>query len=99
MDRDAAIATAKRYLGSDADGLWVETATRIDAKQDDDAIATVASALGRALDEMETDLTLQYNRDHWLLQFVFVATERGDTPQGPAVSVFDDGDIRSMRPM
>ena len=99
MNRDAAIATAKRYLGFDADGLWVETATRVNARPDDAAIAVVTSALERDLDEMETDLTLQYNRDHWLLQFVFVATEPGDTPQGPAVSVFDDGDIRSMRPM
>ena len=99
MNRNAAISAAKRYLGSQADELWVETATRINAKPDDDAIAVVASALERELDEMETDLTLKYNRDHWLLQFVFVTTEPGDTPQGPAVSVFDDGDISSMRPM
>jgi hypothetical protein len=99
MDRETAIAAATAYLGADAKGLWVESAHRITATDDDVAISRVCNCLGRELDELETNLALQNNRDHWLLQFVFMSTDPGDTPQGPAVSVFDDGDISHIRPM
>ena len=99
MDRDAAIAAANKYLGSDADGLWVESAVRITAQDADTFLANLAAELKRDLDELETRLALKQSRDHWQIQFVSMPTDPGDTPQGPRVFVFDEGDISHIRPM
>ena len=98
-DHKTAIATALGYLGDDAEGLWVESASWIPAASDDEMLEQLRNGLGRDLDDFEQRLARQHNRDKWKIQFVFIKTERGDKPQGPCLFVFDDGDVSHYRPM
>ena len=99
FDSETAIEAALRYLSEDTKGLWIESTIRISAKSDDQLLAELRNALGCDLDNFEIRMARQQNRDKWLIQFVSVKTEHGDTPQGPCVIVFDDGEISHYRPM
>lgn len=98
-DRESAIATAFGYLGQEAKGLWVESAKRIPAIGDDVMLEQLRNNLERDLDALEMQLARQHNRDKWMIQFVSIKTEQAETPQGPRVFVFDDGEVSHYRPM
>jgi|688.fasta_scaffold796273_2 hypothetical protein len=98
-DRETAIATALGYLGQDAKGLWVESAIWMPASGDDEMLDQLRNVLERDLDDFEMRLACQHNRDKWMIQFVSIKTDHGDTPQGPCVFVFDDGEVSHYRPM
>ena len=80
-------------------GLWVESTVRISATSEDQLLSELRNALGRDPDDFETRMARQQNRDKRPIQFLSVKTDHGDTPQGPCVILFDDGEISHYRPM
>ena len=99
IESDSAVKNARKYLGSNSDRLFVESMARI-AKFDLQYLrSSLESGLGRELDEFELSETEKHNRDHWKIQFVFSKTNPGETPNGPCVFVYDDGEIKHYYPM
>lgn len=99
-NRDQAVAKALEYAKTHGLGEDLEI-QRVFYRESlvDDQQRQLEAQLGRPIDEDERRLFQIHNKSGWVVQLVFQACANGETPQGPATLVDDDGQVSDYRPM